>query len=214
MIIHPPSFADLVTFDFSGRIGAVDPSLSASFTSGSVFSGSFTADNTSTGSGNYRNYQINDFSVLLPSYFASSSSGIINVVNNGDYGNPAIDQYDYYALTISSWTNAPPVNGFNAGNFIIVLEARGIPPINNLLDASLPNDPFGLMPNGYQNLQFDGFRNVQLLLTNFSLRAVPEPGSLTLLGIGIAGLALASRRRRSLHGRPPVHPSLFTGVAP
>jgi hypothetical protein len=174
------------------------PDLSSTFASGDTFTGTFVVDDASistspTANGSISSYAISSFAVSFPSYTAVANGGSISVTDDGDFGNPSIEQLDNYTLIVgaANYTSAPAVNGFNPANFVIVFEQRHAPPITALADSSLPLDPDGTIGGGYQNLQFDGYRNVMLRRTDVMYRgvAVPEPSVLWLIGSGLSGLA-------------------------
>ena len=52
-------------------------------------------------------------------------------------------------------------------------------------------------PNCYQNPNFPACKNNPPGLTGGSVAAVPEPGTLALIGMGAAGLVFARRRKNN-----------------
>jgi len=51
-------------------------------------------------------------------------------------------------------------------------------------------------PDCFQNPDFPACRNNPPGLTGGNIASVPEPGTLTLIGLGMAGLVAAKRRKR------------------
>lgn len=184
--IAVPANAAEVIYNFSGTVSDVNSDLASVFSVGQSYTGSFAVDDAT--------YVVNNFNVSFPSYSATGS-GNVRVVNNGDFGNPSVDVYDSFTLAVGA--AGSQVNGFSPGNFVIVYEARHAPPVNNLTDGSLPLDPASVLPFGYANLQFSGFRNVQL--RNLSISAVPEPSTWAMMLLGFGAMGVSMRRRRRTH---------------
>jgi hypothetical protein len=207
LVSSVPARAVPLVFDFSGRVQSVHADLVSSFAVGDAFNGTFTVDDIATSTsptanGSNSTYAVSAFAVTFASsYSATSDVGGISVENNGDFGNPAIDQLDRYTLIISAgtYTSGPSVNGFAIGNFVFDFQERHAPPVSALLSSSLPMDPDGVLAPVTLNLQFDGFRNVRLGQVDIVLRgpaaAVPEPSTLLLVAAGLLGAAAARRRR-------------------
>ena len=170
------------------------------------YQGAITGATISFGSGG----SLGIFNFVNQPYAAyTSQSSNITFINDLEFnGNPPYDQFNLTA----AMGNAPgdPANMYRHLSFSTSdYSAQAIPPGQRLLDP-LPVDAFlanfHQLSFGYQvfdeagnqiDAQSIGSQRITLALAPTS---VPEPGTLPLMGVGIAGMFLAMRRRRSARG--------------
>lgn len=132
-----------------------------------------------------------------------------NAGNGTGYNISAIDSY-------AGW------DGYRGGQSYSVYYATALAPSNFVLLASVFNDAFGgnntntrahivgstgFLATGVTSLRFDfngnlnagyaGYREIDVQGVAAAAANVPEPGSLALLGLGIAGFAAMRRRKQA-----------------
>jgi hypothetical protein len=195
--------ADTITYTFTGTVTSVDPSLSGTFNTSQTLSGSFTYESSTPGflngsdSSGFSNYPnaLTNLVMTVGSYTAAPPFGTdifsgIQVANNffGD---------DRFVL--SSRLTGTQFNGSNPLGFISLDDtSQGAFSDTKLTDVgdltgwtSLPNR------SGSWYIAFSvtgGEPNISGLLTSVT-QVTPEPGSLVLLGTGLAMVARRLRRR-------------------
>jgi hypothetical protein len=195
-----PSRADLITFAFTGTADLVDPALAGSFSAGQSLTGTYTFDSTTVArAGSDSTFAVFDalthLNFTLGTYSATSTGAPEIQVDN----NPPPPDDDRYSILAraSDGLTGPAVSGLALDSFGFRLDDSTNSVFNNALVL-----PTSLNLADFDNRQFflfftDGTSSVDVSGTITSLRAVPEPSSLTLAGVGgLSGLGLWWRRRR------------------
>lgn len=136
---------------------------------------------------------------------AGTNSPYLTVPNPVANGNALFSlgtQADYFGLFWGSIDDYNSVSFYSGGNLVGSFSGTAVVGANN---ANGNQTSFG--SNRYVNFLFNGgetFDAVRLTSTNYAFESdnhayravsVPEPGTLALLGLGLVGVAFASRRR-------------------
>lgn len=193
-----PASAAPITFDFTAVITSVDAALASAFTSGQLVSGSYSFESTSSGSSIAfgLGYPLTSFAGIAGSY-AFSVTGSTCICVRDNWSGPD----DWYAVGGS-------MSGSSIGSYgplfqeIHLMDSGG----GMLASDDLPLTP-PVIPTGAGDLAFMrfGFRDpgagqsayMQADLTSLTfegdVETIPEPGTIFLLGCGLA--ALLCRRR-------------------
>jgi hypothetical protein len=192
--------ADLITFDFTGTVITVAPELLGTFSLGDAMTGSYTFDSTTPGvSGpdtSIYNLAITALDVTVGSYVATASSpGSILITN--DFLTTSADLY-----LATNFVSGPTIsNTFGTWDVITFLfnltDTTGTVFTTTDLPLSPPN--LAAFDITAASLLFRDESQGVLVAVSADLNSltspVPEPGTLLLIGSGLAGFGITTRRR-------------------
>jgi hypothetical protein len=183
-----------ITFDFTADVTFVDPGLASFFSVGETLTGSYTFESTTPGvpSGPTADYPaLTAFSVSGLNFSGSWTGGSIFVQD------ASTDEYFVSALTGFIGTNAGlgvlPTAGISMFDSTGTMLSSMLLP---LVPPSLPADPRFVVD---YHLGPETREDALATLTSLTLvpSPAPEPTTLALFGIALAGIALSYLRKRN-----------------
>lgn len=197
-----------ITFSFSSTVSDVEAPLAGVAAVGDTIRGTFTFDPTalvapSDAPGMRAIYPEAGSALTLTvgDYTARATGFYITILDDWTADGVFLGDRFIVATTAESHIDAPTVGEYAFGTFALAV----IDPTGTMLDSvTIPTSTTPFEGLGYESAASIGFQK-PLFLNAFlgagiraedvTLRAVPEPNTIALLGVSLFGLCLASRRR-------------------
>jgi hypothetical protein len=182
--------ADLFTFEFTGTVDGVDPALAGSFVVGDSLSGSYTFDSAVVArAGSNSTFAVFDALTNVDftlGMFGGSSSAASEIQVDNDPPAPDVDRYGLVSRASDGLTGTAP-----AGFVLDLFGFRFDDTTNTVFSDALVLPTSLSLGDFTSNRFFVFYRDVtgapQIVTGTFDtlgLRAVPEPSSLALMGLG------------------------------
>ena len=194
-----------VQVQFSGALTTVDADLSSRLAVGQQFTGTYTYEPSTPGpfstpnTGVYLD-AISAMTVTFPDYIASGPvGGGIFIENDQPVG---ADFRDAYSISLNIGGDSIGIFNLNQVNLILSTLQATPPTVLDTIALTQPLPSPSLFDTQlfwlvFFNDEFTEQRNVMGTITGLTAISIPEPETLLLVGLGLAGIGLSHRCKRA-----------------